>query len=535
MNKPTLCLNLMITSYCNISNLIKSVLPIIDSYVIYDNITNHEYINLLKDKQGIVSNIKTDIVLSDYSLLLNSDMNLNINNFNKDILSKSEAFFITEIKDNIEYNQLRIKKNNSNLILTSNIPKEDIFITYDNNNNNNTNIILSDIVNRWLNICETKTIDENLIYIHNIINFYKDNNKPKIAYLFYHLAKSLMKEYSLNNFRIYFEYSLLAYYNNIKNINDEIVYILNNSDDKNINNILMNNIKYYKFILKPLNTINLNETISLNFNNEDIILYSSSSSLLKQNDGYIANIRYVNYYINESGYFLNCDKYLVSFNKYVKFDNEFNILEYKFFNTEYNQKHYIGIEDIRLFQKNDNIVFIGSQFINSICIVNGIYDINKDSLEANELTTTFSNNYCEKNWVYFEDSIIYEWYPLRICKLNQDNKLETTKLIMDLPRIFSYVRGSTCGYKYKNEIWFLTHLISNEYPREYYNLICVFDLDMNLLRYSAPFKFQQECIEYCLTIIIEDDRIIMPFSIWDRSTIIGIYDKKYIDEILIYK
>ena len=531
MNKPTLCLKLIITSYCDITNLIKSVLPIIDSYVIYDNITNHEYIELLKNKPGVIANVNTDIVISDYSLLLESNMILNINNFNKDLLLEGDAFFISELKDDIEYCKIRIKKNNSDLNKTLNIKKEDIYITYKNNNSINFN----NSVNRWLNICETKTVKENLDEIHNIINLYKDNNRPKTAYLFYHLAKSLMNKYLLDNFRIYFEYTLLAYYNDIKNINDEIVYILNNSDDKNINKILLNNMKYYKFILKPLNTINLDETININFNNEDIKLLSSSSSLLKQNDGYIANIRYVNYYINEYGYFLNCDKYLVSFNKYIKFDNEFNILESKFFDTDYNGKQYIGIEDIRLFQKDDNILFIGSQFINSISIVNGLYDITKNKLESNELKSTFSNNYCEKNWVYFEDSIIYEWYPLRICKINENNQIETTRLIMDLPKIFSYVRGSTCGYKYNNEIWFLTHIISNEYPREYYNLICVFNLDMNLSRYSAPFKFQQECIEYCLTIIIEDDRVIMPYSIWDRSTRIAIYDKKYIDEILIYK
>ena len=115
MNKPTLCLKLMITSYCDITNLIKSVLPIIDSYIIYDNITNHEYIELLKDKPGIIVNVNTDFVMSDYSLLLESNMNINISNFNKDLLLEGEAFFISEIKDDIEYCKLRIKKNNSDL------------------------------------------------------------------------------------------------------------------------------------------------------------------------------------------------------------------------------------------------------------------------------------------------------------------------------------------------------------------------------------------------------------------------------------
>ena len=531
MNKPTLCLKLMIITNSNINSLISEVLPYIDSYIIYDNITNHEYIKLLKDKQGIITTIETDIILSDYSLILNSEMIIKINNFDKNILLEGDNFNITIIKDNNKYNEVIIKKNINNMNKTTNILNNMIKIEYQHNNIININ---HNNVIELLNLYEINTNNENIEYLYNIINYYKNNNKQKIAYLFYLIAKSLMDTYSLFDCKIYFEYSIIAYYNNIKNINNEIIYILNNSDNKDINNNLLRNMKYYKFILNPLNTIILDETININFNNEYIQLYSSSCSLLKQDNGYIGNIRYVNYYINNDGCFLNCNKYLVSFNKYVKFNNNFNIIESKFFNTEYNEKHYIGIEDIRLFQKNNDIIFIGSQFINNISIVNGIYDINKNILESNELKSSFSNNYCEKNWVYFEDYIIYEWYPLRICKII-NNTIETIKLIDNLPNIFTYLRGSTCGYKYNDEIWFLTHLISDECPRYYYNLISIFDKNMNLLKYSAPFKLQDECIEYCLSIIVKDDIVIIPYSIWDRTTRIGIYDKKYIDEIIIYK
>ncbi len=123
-----------------------------------------------------------------------------------------------------------------------------------------------------------------------------------------------------------------------------------------------------------------------------------------------------------------------------------------------------------------------------------------------------------------------------------------------MPKIFSYVRGSSCGFTYKkqliqksdesknnitlvaeeNEIWFITHLVSYENPRHYYHLIAVFDENMNLLRYSAPFKFEGEPIEYSLSIVVEDDRVLINYSTWDRTTRIGIYDKKYIDSIVKY-
>ena len=68
-------------------------------------------------------------------------------------------------------------------------------------------------------------------------------------------------------------------------------------------------------------------------------------------------------------------------------------------------------------------------------------------------------------------------------------------------------------------------------PRHYYHVISVFDSQMNLLRYSAPFKFEGESIEYCLSIVVEDERVLINYSSWDRTTRIGIYDKKYNYEI----
>jgi hypothetical protein len=120
------------------------------------------------------------------------------------------------------------------------------------------------------------------------------------------------------------------------------------------------------------------------------------------------------------------------------------------------------------------------------------------------------------------------------------------------PEFFSRVRGSSCGYKYskkigvnnngnisidivEEEIWFITHIVSYESPRHYYHVIVVFDSNMNLLRYSAPFKFEGDPIEYSLSILVEDERVLINYSTWDRTTRIGIYDKKYIESILIEK
>jgi hypothetical protein len=64
----------------------------------------------------------------------------------------------------------------------------------------------------------------------------------------------------------------------------------------------------------------------------------------------------------------------------------------------------------------------------------------------------------------------------------------------------------------------------SESIRDYYSFLVVFDLDMNLLRYSRPFKFENEVVEFCCGMVIEDTRVIISYSIRDSKPIIGVYD-----------
>jgi hypothetical protein len=229
-------------------------------------------------------------------------------------------------------------------------------------------------------------------------------------------------------------------------------------------------------------------------------------------------------------------------------------------NFYFEDRRYIGIEDVRIFTDSESqeLLYIGTGYHknNKIGIMYGKYDLDTLDVHVNELTQNFHNSDCEKNWVIFrckdENHIIYNWYPLQICKLDTENYSIRVVETKNMPKIFSRIRGSTCGFEYKKkigennntnitisieetEIWFVCHIVSYEQPRHYYHVICVFDSDMNLLRYSAPFKFEGECIEYCLSIVVEDENVYINYSTWDRTTRIGVYDKKYIDSLLVYE
>jgi hypothetical protein len=280
-------------------------------------------------------------------------------------------------------------------------------------------------------------------------------------------------------------------------------------------------------------------------NNENITLKSSSSCLIPilNNNGYHLNVRYVNYTIDNEGLYHDCDKNIITVNKYIQLNNEFKILKEDWLELDFDNRRYIGVEDVKIFTEPEtkDILFIGTGYHKNqqIGIVSGQYDIQQKQMNITELTCGFNATSCEKNWIFFElfgtTHVVYQWQPLTVCKVNKSNNVLDGVLQKNMPAIFSHFRGSTCGYKFNNETWFVTHLVSYEKPRQYYHNIVVFDDKLNLLRYSAPFKFEGEPIEYCLSILVENDRVIMNYSTWDRTTKIAIYDKYYIEQQLKYK
>jgi tetratricopeptide (TPR) repeat protein len=406
--------------------------------------------------------------------------------------------------------------------------------------------------------------------IYEIIKHYRITSKHKLCMKFYNLAKEILDKNEnrdsylfLHNdvyaYQIFYEYTIFAAYNNIKNIDNEIIITFNNSNNgPELDNIL-SNMKFYKQILHRKSLITADNSVNSIINGDNTKLTSSSSCLIKKpnEDGYLINIRYVNYHIQDNGSYINCENHIISINKFVEFDRNFNVIKDEWFNVTFDGRKYIGIEDVKIYFDNykNKLIYIGTGYHsnNQIGIVSGDYNIIEKQFEINELKQSFNNSSCEKNWVFVdyknESHIIYDWHPLRICKLENNNISVVDK--KQTPKLFSRVRGSTCGFVYnkkidennngniklditEREIWFINHIVSYENPRHYYHIISVFDSNMNLLRYSAPFKFEGEPIEYCLSILVEDDRVLINYSTWDRTTKIGVYDKKYIDSLLLY-
>jgi hypothetical protein len=280
---------------------------------------------------------------------------------------------------------------------------------------------------------------------------------------------------------------------------------------------------------------------------EKLIKFNSSSSCLipsRTTNGYSFNIRLVNYRIDEGGYYHDYEDHIITSNKYMELNKDLEVVDETYLDVEYEPKKYLGVEDVRIYSKDDgsgDLVFIGcSQHMNgNIGILVGDYKTDGNGIKGlapTEISPSFCESSCEKNWVYFttqegDNRIVYKWSPLQICKINKaTHQLDVVETRETLPRIFSHSRGST----YKDEIWFILHIVSYEQPRHYYHFFAVFDKHMNFLRHSAPFKFEGICIEYCLGLVVEEERVLVSYSTMDRTTTVAVYSKSYIDELVKY-
>jgi len=356
-----------------------------------------------------------------------------------------------------------------------------------------------------------------------------------------------------------YEYSIIAYYIGIRNINDQVVTILNKCHDSSIINSVLSNMKFYQDILSCEQTIDLSTDLIHQLNGKEYTFHSSSSCIIpnSNHDGYLLNVRFVNYRIDDTGSYNDCTPHIITLNKCIELTKDFQIIKDTLLDIVYVDRQYMGIEDVRIFKDAGGIIkFIGTGYHqnNTIGIVKGDYDINlnepeKNILKSTEIKPVFNiNAICEKNWVYVnykgETDVIYSWHPLKICKYNNDYPLLELVEEKPMPPLFKHVRGSSCGFfyqaevyqaeVYQAEVWFVVHLVSYETPRHYYHMLVVFNEDLTLKRYSAPFKFAGEHIEYCLGLVVEKERVIMTYSTWDRTTKIGVYSKQYIDGLLLY-
>lgn len=392
----------------------------------------------------------------------------------------------------------------------------------------------------------------------NVKNNYWNYNNNDISNSLAITGPLVMSKYfyqiEINNFDLSFD--ILRNYINYKGTHILEIYKEYRNEQKMVNNnyyaILYKNRDIYNYInLKYTDTFNFSRTIIKKIKDKDIMFYSGSPSIIEhptKENTFIMNIRWVNYKLN-----MHSNNF-ISLNSIIELNNNFEkISDEIFMDYDYNEKiFYDGIEDIRLFNFNNNIYYIGSVYDidrKIISISSNLYDLDKFKLDKKIINPDFYDikliNRIEKNWSLFNYNnklaVIYKWYPLIICEIDfYNNLLKIIKYKYNIPEHFNDAKGSTPGYMFNNEIWFVLHKSQQNIDDDgkkylnYQHFFVIFDLDMNLLRYSELFKLENETVEFCIGLIIKNNNIILSYSILDISTKISIYSMDYIKNNLVW-
>jgi tetratricopeptide (TPR) repeat protein len=397
--------------------------------------------------------------------------------------------------------------------------------------------------------------------IYEITKYYREKGKTKIGMAFCMLGRnipypkndSLFIHNDVYETGFDYELSILGYYNNYPNLHKLLCKLLNKLPSKYDN--LLSNYKFCtpklsQYLTYKIGGFPIKETI--NICGTIYEMNASNPCIFKMGDKYMMNIRMINYHINNNGSynFPVDDGKIITVNKIVELDNEFNInnsIEPLMLLPDKNDMRYVGIEDLKPYipvitiKGNTKLAFMGtiqSPRTGNISIGYGELDmqfVKQQNTINYAVVETQWNKGCEKNWVFYgENNVIYQWFPLIIGKIVKRDKGVNDKPDLfleviekkDMPVFFRGVRGSSHGYEYQDEVWFICHVVEYCQPREYYHLFVVFDKStMKLNRWSNLFKYEGEKIEYSLGLIVEEKRIIVSYSKWDREPTIGIYDK----------
>lgn len=259
----------------------------------------------------------------------------------------------------------------------------------------------------------------------------------------------------------------------------------------------------------------------------------TSTSMIRRHNGYLLNVRYVNYRIQNDG------SYLMMLNGVLSRDNpvmtrnfmlqtDANLvamgpMEEMFPAFPAKNNSYIkGLEDLRIYNDGNEIKWIGTSmefsYNGKIRQVTGTYHTDSNKLTGGtSLPPPFKENDCEKNWIPLgKDEYIYSWYPFRIGKADGD-KFSITET-QDTPRFFEHLRGSTNLSEYYGSLYCIVHCVQYVQPRKYYHMVVRINKGSRKIEaYTNPFYFKNNSIEYTLGMDIKDGVIHTIVSQWDMN------------------
>ena len=299
-------------------------------------------------------------------------------------------------------------------------------------------------------------------------------------------------------------------------------------------------------------TVSFTKTITKNVFGKEIKFYSSNSTIVEYEGGYLFNLRWINYSFHEDGSIREWPAQIVNLTSRYKLDKEFNQISDEVFLEEEGKLPSwgsFGLEDIRIFKMKDEYYYIAScndENRKLISMSSGIYDMNHFKLPVQQITPSFygeENKRHEKNWSFVlyknKMSFFYHLYPLQLTEIDYETKQLNRLTTKPMPDFFKDARGSSAGYTKNTEIWFVLHKRGSFFKNNisytpYLHCFAIFDIDMNLLRYSGWFNLGNRSIEFCIGLIVTDQEIILSYGILDTQSFVSVYDANSLRQLKWY-
>jgi len=393
--------------------------------------------------------------------------------------------------------------------------------------------------------------------LYEIIHYYRNNGKNRLAYDFFLIADQSRKEWGASDdylflqkdiydYKIDYELSIIGYYVNYREFDMTKVCLKVLNDPNCPADTKRNVLSNYKFYSSKLSKDEINcmternksllesATDSLNIIESGEFIKSTPSICLRGNYLIVCQ-RYVNYRIDDKGGYVNRDK-IRTRNAVAVIDISGPIWKIvQEFELKYNKtldSDYEGLEDIRITTNDNNeIVYHANRGLSyhNIAIESGKIDLVKEATEYDRILKRENPASVEKNWVLLPPSkedtnrqkVIYHWYPnIEIGNIDPNTNCFMTIKEIPVPSSFQYLRGSTNGVQIGDEIWFFCHTVSYEDRRYYYHSVVVLDANTyTLKKYTPFFTFEGEKVEYTLGFLYMEvnDSLLIGYSKYDNT------------------
>jgi len=271
---------------------------------------------------------------------------------------------------------------------------------------------------------------------------------------------------------------------------------------------------------------------------------TSNSCIYLENDKYILNCRMTNYKLarDKANQFLFPEgvNYFDSNNIYVEISSSLDkVMKEHSFEKDKKENGYVrGIEDIRILKNDSRYYYIGTIFHNEKLMMSfGEYDVSRKCIERNPIESPY-NQLVEKNWAMFvkdnEFWFVYRWSPLEIGKI-KNNKLEIVYRRRYELNLLNRVKGSSCGIvdPIDGKLWFLVHFHTDNDMRQYYHMFIIIDpKTFSILKISSPFTFEQQRVEFGIGLVVESNRILVSYTVFDETCRVASYDRTQIEKLL---